>query len=82
MFGGAAVCGLLGGACLVTAGVAALALVMPLWLAALLMGVFLVGITAAMYHVGREKAKDIDPVPQRTVESIRDNLQWAKHRTT
>jgi hypothetical protein len=81
-FGTAALCGVMGFACLVLCGVAALALVMPVWLAAGLMAVFLVCIAAAAYVGGRSKMKDINPVPERTVQTIKDDIQWAKHRTT
>jgi hypothetical protein len=80
--GGAALCGLLAAVCLTTTCVAALATEMPLWLAALLMGLFLVCAGAALYHGGRLKLKTIEPVPQRTVQSMRENLQWARQRTT
>jgi hypothetical protein len=79
--GGAAVCGFLAAACSVTAGIAALALAMPLWLAGLLMALFLVCIGGALYYGGRTRMKDIDPVPERTVQTLRENLQWARHRT-
>jgi uncharacterized membrane protein YqjE len=82
IFGVAALCGLMGFASLVVTGIAALALVMPLWLAALLMGVFLTCIAAAAYAGGKAKMKDIDPVPERTVRTIKDDIEWAKHRTT
>jgi len=82
MFGGAALCGIMGFASLVLAGISALALAMPLWLAALLMGVFLACIAVAAYAGGRAKMKDIDPVPERTVQTVKDDIEWAKHRTT
>jgi len=82
MLGVAALCGVMGFAALVTTGIAALALVMPLWLAALLMSVLLVCIAAAAYAGGRAKLKDINPVPERTVQTVKDDIQWAKHRTT
>ena len=80
--GGAALCGLLAAACLTTMCVAALATAMPLWLAALLMGLFLTCGGAALYHGGRLKLRGVDAVPHRTVESIRENLQWTKQRLT
>jgi hypothetical protein len=78
----AAVCGLLAGACATTACIAALALVMPVWLAGTIMFVILVCISAAAYYGGREKLRAIDPVPRNTVETVKENLQWAKQRTT
>jgi hypothetical protein len=80
-FGGAAVCGLMAVAAMVAAAIAGLALVMPLWLAALIMGVLLACIAGAMFAGGRAKMKEIQPVPERTVQTIKDDVQWAKHRT-
>ena len=82
MFGGAAVCGLMGVASLVLAGIAALALAMPLWLAALLMGVLLACIGGRGICGRQGEDEGIDPVPERTVQTIKDDMQWAKHRTT
>ena len=80
--GGAALCGCLAAACLTTMCVAALATAMPLWLAALLMGLLLTCAGAALYHGGRLKLRGVDGVPHQTVESIRENLQWARQRMT
>jgi len=80
-FGGAAVCGLLAGASLVAACIAALALAMPVWLAALLMGVILLCITGAAYAGGRAKLRSLDAVPHQTIETVRENLEWARQRT-
>jgi hypothetical protein len=78
--GGAAFCGLMAGICLVGACVAALALAMPVWAAALVM-CFLLGCTgAALYAGARARFKQIDPKPEMTVQTAKDTLQWAKHR--
>src|SRR5689334_20587178 len=69
LFGGAAVCGLLAAACFVTTCIAALALAMPLWLAALLMCLLLVCAGAAFYAGARSRQKQINPVPERTVQT-------------
>jgi len=80
LFGGAAFCGLMAGACFVVACIAALALAMPLWLAALIMCVFMACIGGAFYQGGRTRLKQIDPVPERTVETMRDTKEWANQR--
>lgn len=80
LFGGAAFCGLMAGACLVVTCIAALSLAMPLWLASLLMCVFLACIGAACYQGGRTRLKQIDPVPERTVATMRDTKEWANQR--
>ena len=78
--GTAAVAGLLSAACLVTACIAALTLVLPLWLAALIMGVFIGIIAAAAFAAGRARLSEIDPVPEQTFHTLEDNIAWAKRR--
>jgi hypothetical protein len=80
MFGAAAVCALLGAAALVAAAIAGLTLVMAIWLAALIMGVLLVCGAAAAYAGGRARMKNVTPVPEQTVQTIKDDVEWAKHR--
>jgi len=81
-FAGAAVCGLLAAACLTACIIALIALVTPVWVAALLTCIFLVCIAAAVYHGAQLKLKGFQPVPQRTIETMKETLQWAKERTT
>jgi cobalamin biosynthesis protein CobD/CbiB len=82
LFGAAALGGLLAAMAIVACCIAALAIVLPLWLAALIAGVLL-GMAAGMaFLAGRERLKRIDVAPRRTVETMRENLQWAKHRMT
>lgn len=80
MFGAAAVGGLLGAAALVTAVIAGLALVMAVWLAALIIGVLLICGAAAAYAGGRARMKNVKPVPEQTVQTIKEDVEWAKHR--
>ena len=82
LFAGAALCGLLAAGCLVAACIAALALAMPVWLSALLMCILLACAGGACYAGARSKLKLIDPVPHRTVNTAKETLEWAKHRTT
>jgi hypothetical protein len=79
---GAALCGMLASASLVAACIAGLAHAMPVWLAALLMWLILLCAAGAFYAGARSRLKQIDPVPHRTVETAKETLEWAKHRTT
>jgi hypothetical protein len=76
----AAVTGLLAAGSIVAAGIAALALVFPLWAAALIMGVLLLIVAGIAYASGRVKLKRVAPTPQRTVQTIKDNIEWARQR--
>jgi hypothetical protein len=50
------------------------------WLAGLLVGGLLAGVGAVMLRGGLRALKDIDPTPRRTVETIKDDIQWAKEQ--
>lgn len=50
------------------------------WLAALLVGAILGGIGYVMLQKGLKDLKRIDPAPRRSVESIKEDIQWAKEQ--
>jgi hypothetical protein len=50
------------------------------WLAALLVGAVLGGVGWAMLQRGLKDLKRTDPTPRRTVETIKDDIDWAKER--
>lgn len=74
----AGVLGFFGMACVITACIAALHIIMPLWLSALVMGVLLNVAAGGAFLVGRMLLQEVDFVPRQTVESLKDNLEWAK----
>jgi hypothetical protein len=78
-FGGAVLCGVIGFAALAFAAIAALTMVVPTWASALIVGVFLLGVAGAAFAIGRSKLKEVTPVPERTVQTIKDDVEWAKH---
>ncbi len=79
MLGGAAVSGLLAGMCLAATGIALLALLMPLWLASLIIAVLLLIAAGAMYAMGRTRFSQISPKPERTIKTLKEDIEWAKH---
>jgi hypothetical protein len=80
LLGAAAGAALFAGACFVTTCIAALALVLPLWLAALIMALIL-GFTAlGLYAAGRDALPP--PVPRQTVQTLEENAEWVKHRVS
>ncbi len=82
--------GMVGGAAafaLVTLGgsmatiIVVLDLVMPLWLAALLTTAVYGVVAAVLALRGREQLKETGaPIPERTRDSIKEDIQWAKTR--
>jgi hypothetical protein len=78
--GGAALAGWLTALFLSLALMYALGEVMPLGWSALLVAV-LWGIAAAvLYTVGRSRLKQVNPVPERTVETVKEDVQWLQNR--
>lgn len=65
---------------LLLAAVYALSLVIPLWLAALIIGGFVAIVGGILIGVGISALKQIGPVPEKTVQTVKENVQWAKER--
>jgi uncharacterized membrane protein YqjE len=81
MFGGAAVLGMavVGGS--MATIIILLDFVMPLWLAALITTVGYGVVAAVLALRGRDELKETGaPVPVRTKESVKEDIQWAKTR--
>jgi uncharacterized membrane protein YqjE len=54
---------------------------MPVWGATLIVAVVMAAVAAVLLVGGIRKAKRIQPIPERTVESLRENLEWIKQST-
>ena len=59
----------------------ALSLVMPNWAAALLVGAALAIAAAATISGGIKRFKQIHPTPERTVKTLKEDLEWAKQQS-
>jgi hypothetical protein len=59
-------------------GVYALELVLPAWLSALIMAVFAGLIAAMLVSPAVREAREVHPTPERTIQSMKENVQWAK----
>ncbi len=70
-----------GGLVLLAALTALLALVLPVWLSALIIGVVIAGIGAFLVRKGLHELKRIDMKPTRTIETLKEDTQWAKEQT-
>jgi len=79
--GSGAILGLYALGFLLLAGFFALEMVVEPWLAALIVAV-VVGIAAAiLVNAGRKKMKQVHPRPDKTIHTMRENLEWVKHQT-
>jgi hypothetical protein len=81
MLGGAAFAGYLAVVLLSFALVFALSNVMDAGWAAPIVAVLWAIVGAVLFVNGRKKLKDVDPVPHRTVETIKEDAQWLKNPT-
>jgi Putative Actinobacterial Holin-X, holin superfamily III len=62
--------------------VLALAEGMPAWLAALLVTLAWAGAALALALVGKQKVEEVGkPVPEKTVESVKEDIEWLKDQT-
>jgi uncharacterized membrane protein YqjE len=55
---------------------------MPTWLAALIVTVVYAAIAGALMSTGRKQVREAaPPVPEQTIDSVKEDVQWAKNRT-
>jgi cytochrome c biogenesis protein CcdA len=81
LLGGGAVAGLFASFFLLMAAVYGLSRIMPDWAAALVVAVVLGIAGAVALSAGVKKLKQVHPKPEKTVESIKENVEWLKHQT-
>jgi hypothetical protein len=79
---GAAVVALLGLATLVAAAVLGLAIQLPAWAAALVVGVVLIVVAVVLYLVGRARMRSVGSLaPTATLETAREDVAWIRRET-
>jgi len=59
----------------------ALTRVLPDWAAALIVAAFTAIVAALMLTAGIKRFKQVHPTPERTVENIKENVEWVKQKT-
>src|SRR5689334_6196871 len=55
----------------------ALATAIAAWAAALIVGIVLSIIAAVLLKIGVTRIKQVSPTPQRTIQSVKENVRWA-----
>jgi uncharacterized membrane protein YqjE len=79
MFGGAGIMGVMALGTLSACLIAALAEAMHVWLAALIVTAVYAAVAGALAMRGKERiAHATPPVPEETVETVKEDVQWAK----
>ena len=82
MFGGAGVAALLMLASLTTFAILVLQIFLPEWAAALIATVAWGAVAAVLASRGRRKLQEMGtPVPEQTIDTMKEDIQWAKHPT-
>jgi len=83
LLGGAGVAGLLALGAFTACVILLLAEVMADWLAALIVTVVYAAVGGALALNGRDRVKEgLPAAPEQTVESVKEDVQWAKKRAT
>lgn len=82
LFGGAGLAGYMVALFLSFAALYGLGKVMDLgWAALIVTGIWAV-IGAVMYTLGRSRMREVSPKPERTLETLKEDAQWARHPTS
>jgi Flp pilus assembly protein TadB len=83
MLGGAAVAGLCAAGALTACVILVFSLFLPEWLAALLVAAGLAAVAFALLRRGRQQVEKAGkPIPEQTVETVKEDVEWAKTRAT
>jgi uncharacterized membrane protein YqjE len=59
----------------------AMATIMTMWMAALIIGGVLAVASMALIGAAKARLKYVNAVPERTMESIKENVQWTKDQS-
>jgi len=63
---------------LLLAAVYGLSIVLPVWLSALIVGVVVAIIAGGLVASGLTRLREINPAPEKAVQTVKENVQWAK----
>ena len=79
MFGGAGVTALYGLTFLSLAAMFGLAALMPIGFAALIVGAVWLAAAGILAITGKKAFADFSPKPERTIRTLKEDAQWARH---
>jgi len=66
---------------IIAACILALALIMPTWLAALIIGIVVVALGYGLVRMGLGALKREDLAPRQTLDTLKEDMTWAKNQT-
>jgi hypothetical protein len=83
MFGGAGIVALCAAGALTAFFVIVFSVFLPEWAAALMVGAVLASAAYVLVRQGKERVADAGkPVPEQTIETVKEDVEWAKTRAT
>jgi hypothetical protein len=83
MIGAAGVVGLTAAGALTAFLILVLAIFLPEWLAALIIGAALAAAAYVLVQQGKKQVKEAGkPIPEQTIETVKEDVEWAKTRAT
>jgi hypothetical protein len=83
MFGGAGIVALCAAGALTAFFVLVFSVFLPEWAAALMVGAVLASAAYVLVRQGKERVADAGkPVPEQTIETVKEDVEWAKTRAT
>ena len=56
--------------------------VLPAWLAGFIVAMTLGAGAAILIGIGRSRLSQVEPTPDKTIQTMKENIEWAKHPTT
>lgn len=82
MFGGTALFALGAFGALTACAIAAIALALPVWAAALTVSAIYAIVAVILFQTAKQKLHEAAPlVPEQTARTVKEDIQWAKTRT-
>lgn len=83
MIGGAGITGLMAAGALTAFLILVLSIFLPEWSSALIVGAVLAAVTYVLVKQGKERVEKAgSPVPEQTIETVKEDVEWAKTRAT
>jgi len=83
MFGGAGIVAFCAAGALTAFLVLVVSLFLPDWAAALIVGAVLAAVAYLLVRQGKERVAEAGkPVPEQTIETVKEDVQWAKTRAS
>jgi VIT1/CCC1 family predicted Fe2+/Mn2+ transporter len=83
MFGGAGIVALCAAGAVTAFLVLVLSLFLPDWAAALIVGAVLAAVAYVLVRQGKERVAEAGkPVPEQTIETVKEDVEWAKTRAS